>query len=198
MKRTLSLPRVSIAAVVAGGLAFGCGDTAAPPTQPSTLPSPVSASPTPAPPSPGAPTWLTGSFTWTSIVASRSICSELTGQVGGSWPLSLGVQRDGDSVTLLIAEGPPPDPRDPLADPAEKFVGTQKGDTITAAIQDPNAAMGCPADAAPTPETGGSLTAVVAGEKISGTYTEVYGSGAGEVTFTYAFNASSSTATSRR
>jgi hypothetical protein len=36
---------------------------------------------------------------------------------------------------------------------------------------------------------GGTLTTVVAGDRVSGNYTEVYGSGAGEVTFKLAFEA---------
>jgi hypothetical protein len=50
--------------------------------------------------------------------------------------------------------------------------------------------MACPGDASITPEVGGELTATLAGNEISGQYTEVYGSGVSQVTFLFTFYAS--------
>ncbi len=117
------------------------------------------------------------------------MCSALTGQVGQSWPLYIHVEQSGDAITLLFSEDAPPDPTDPFAGPPEKFVGTRTGDSITATLVEPSEAMGCPSDAAPTPETGGQLTAAVSGNQISGDFTDVFGTGAAEVKFLFHFTA---------
>jgi hypothetical protein len=94
---------------------------------------------------------------------------------------------NGDAVTLSLADGPP----DPFGDGPAIFTGTRNGDAISASRGPENrGGMACPGDASITPEVGGELTATLAGNEISGQYTEVYGSGVSQVTFLFTFYAS--------
>ena len=124
-----------------------------------------------------------GSSTWTMASSSRSLCPEIERQVGETFELWLGMKLSGDAVTLSLAEGP----EDPTA---ANFVGLRHGDVISASRSLVNlGGFGCPGDLTVTPQVGGALTATVTATGIEGEYTEVYGTGANQVTFGFSFRA---------
>src|SRR5262245_30223584 len=128
-----------------------------------------------------------GSFTWVSIPGSRPLCTEITGQVGQSWSLWLQIEEVGDDVTLTLAEGPlPPGPFDEA--PAT-FTGQRQANVITASRTGPMGGMACRRDAGITPQTGGELTATISDKQIASEYTEIFGTGAMQVTFAFRFEA---------
>jgi hypothetical protein len=129
-----------------------------------------------------------GSFTWQSIMATRPLCTELTSQVGHSWPIWVQAETQGTVVTVTISESPLP-PR-PFDDPPAVFTGTREGDSIVAVRTGGMGGMACPHDESITPQTGGSLRAVVSGSEISGEYTDVFGDGPSQVAFVFSFHAS--------
>jgi hypothetical protein len=171
---------------VALPLMAACGSNAI-----ATSPSPRPASSTTQPissPTPVPQISAQGRFTWTSIASARPLCNEITRQVGQSWPLWLGIAFNGDAVTLSLAEGQgPPGPFD---DAPAVFAGVRSGNIVSASRTQANlGGMSCPGDLAITPQLGGELTATLAGNAISGEYTEVYGTGIDQVTFAFSFHA---------
>ena len=134
-------------------------------------------------------TWI-GTFTWVSATATRPLCPEITSQIGGSWPLWIGMKIEGSSVTLLLSEGPPSN--DPMDEGPAVFRGTIVGNSITASDASLAGGFACPADKSITREIGGDLTANVSGNTITGEYTTVYGSGADAVTLLFRFDAARS------
>lgn len=186
--------------ILAAAVLAGCAlSAAACESRPVPLPTTPSAS-TPAASSPPVPAgWTSGTFTWDSIEApSRTICAELSGQVGQSWPLYVRLEQDGNPLILLMNEDAPPDPNDPIDYAPLKWVGGRAGDTIAASLQGGYGGMACPSDASVTPETGGELEATLSANQISGKYTEVYGTGANAVTFRFHFVAQAPVAPQRR
>ncbi len=129
-----------------------------------------------------------GTMTWTSIATTRTLCNDLTKQVGTTYPLWLQLQSQGNSVILKLSHdgpiGPPPD------DPSGTWEGTRTGDVINAAYKGPMGGLACPSDVDITPQTGGELTATSSASTLSGRYTEVYGTGSDAVTLIFRFQAS--------
>ena len=165
-------------------LLAACSSNSQGPALPSPSPSPTATQPAQSP-SPQTP--ANGRFTWTSIVSSRTLCGDITRQVGQSWPLWFSMVSDGDAVTISLSEGP----ADPLGDGPAIFRGTRSGDTISASRSQANlGGLACPGDGSITPEVGGDLTATLAGNEISGQYTAIYGAGANQVTLLFGFGAS--------
>jgi hypothetical protein len=176
MRRLNAVPLSSAALLLF--LWAGCGNQGSSPASP-TPQLQLSSAPAPSP----ATMTANGRFTWTSIDGPRSLCRELTSQVGQSWPLLVGIRSDGQSVTLTLSEGPV----DPLGDAPAVFGGSQSGETILASRIAPNGGMACPRDSSITPLVGGDLTATLSGREISGDYTEIYGTGADRETFHFHF-----------
>ena len=151
----------------------------------------ATATPTPrsrtATPTPGAAQSRNGTVTWASIQTTRALCPEITNQVGHSWPLWLSMEINNSSVLLRLAHEPPT--HDPLADPPAVFRGRLSGDSISAVNTGILGGFACSKDPSVTPQTGGDLTATLSEHRISGEYTEIYGSGANTVTFLFRFHA---------
>ena len=146
-------------------------------------PSPQPTAHAPFVPAPGS----NGSFTWVSIIGSRPLCKEITSQVGQTWSIWFVMDADGDAVTLTLSESPlPPNPFD---EPPARFRGIRQGNAIVASRTGPMGGMACPQDAGITPQTGGDLTATISGNQIAGEYTEIFGTGPGQVTFVFRFQA---------
>jgi hypothetical protein len=168
-------------AVLVGSVLAGCGGTS------TTTPSPTQTPPPPASVTSGIPVDQaefsgTGSFTWISISATRPLCEAITRQLGQSWPLWITMNANGNVVKLQLSEEPD------LAEVAI-FEGTREGDAISASRKNLNMTFACPQDTFGTPQTGGDMSAFLAGREISGTYTEVFGSGRAQVTATFNFHA---------
>jgi hypothetical protein len=173
--------RILIAALSIVAFTLGCSES------PSHIASP--GAPSVVAPAPTPTAAANGSVVWTEIRGSRTLCSEITRQVGHRYPLWLSIRSEGGSVTLsLFHEGPPDG--NPLADPPGVFTGSRSGNEIRAVYSGPMGGMACPTDRSITPQTGGDLSATVSGDRISGEYTEIYGSAADQVTFVFRFEAS--------
>src|SRR5262245_3804094 len=94
---------------------------------------------------------------------------------------------NGDAVTLTLSETPLPP--GPLDDPPATFKGTLQGNNITASQTGVMGGMSCPTDAGPTPQVGGDLKATISGNQITGQFSAIYGTGPGQVTFVFSFQA---------
>lgn len=170
-------PRLALSLLLSGMLCCKNSDTV---TGPNTLSTSTSTStPTPSPSVLSGNYKGQGTFTWQSIQTSRTLCPEITGQVGESWPLYVTLQITGSSVRLSMAE----DPTEP-----EVFTGTVSGSAITAS-GNPAGGFACPQDATVTPQVSSALTATTSQAGISGQWTETYGSGADEIALYYHFEA---------
>jgi hypothetical protein len=130
-----------------------------------------------------------GRAKWTEVHATRSLCGEITRQVGDSYPLWLKHAENGPSIILYLSHDVPIDDRGPLDDAPEMFTGTQEGDSITASFTGYPGGLGCPTDRQSMPQVGGELRATVAAGVISGEYTEVYKLGDAQVTIVFQFRA---------
>jgi hypothetical protein len=114
-----------------------------------------------------------------SIDASRTLCAEITNQIGQSWGLYVQVVIDGSSVRVGLGE-----------DPTElaQYQGTLNGQTLTAS-GNPGGAFACPQDASPTRQISSELMATVSANRISGEWTDTFGTGADAVVAHYRFDA---------
>jgi hypothetical protein len=127
-----------------------------------------------------------GTVTWASIKTARSLCNEITSQVGQTYSLWLTAQLESTPVVLELAHH---SPEDLFADPPGVFRGERTGDHIVASYAGPMGGLACRGDSAITQQVGGTLNATVASDEVSGDYTEVYGTGPDEVTFVFQFHA---------
>jgi hypothetical protein len=172
-----SLPRIVLFSLALATALAGCdhADTVAGPVR---APTPV---PTvsPAPLATGTYSGH-GTFTWVSIDASRPLCSAITGQIGHSWGLYVRIVIDESSVRVGLGE-----------DPSELALleGTLAGQTVTAS-GNPGGAFACPQDPSPTRQVSSELTATLSADRISGEWTDTYGTGADAVAAHFRFDAS--------
>jgi photosystem II stability/assembly factor-like uncharacterized protein len=119
-----------------------------------------------------------GRFTWlTAEATSRSLCPEITNQIGDSWVLYATLRIAGTSVTLEVGEEP---------DDRWVYRGTIEAGTIRAS-GNPGFGFACPGDSVITPQTGSDLTGTLSGRSLSGRWVDTYGQGDAAVRFGYSF-----------
>jgi hypothetical protein len=128
--------------------------------------------------------------TWIGIDTSRTLCHEITGQVGTTYPLWLILKSDGAAVTLRLSHDGPVSDDQTVDDLGYTFAGTRHADAIRAVWTDPVNGLGCPGDSSVMRRVGGELSGTISSNEIAGEYTEVYGTGADQVTFVFRFRAS--------
>ena len=127
-----------------------------------------------------------GTVSWVSISSpGRTLCSEITRQVGQTYPLWLTMATAEADVTLELSHEPP----SPLGDPPSVFKGQLAGSDISARSTGTFGGLSCPTDTTITPQTGGALTAKLTDGSIGGEYTEVYGTGDSQIVFLFHFEA---------
>lgn len=130
-----------------------------------------------------------GRAKWTEIHATRSLCSEITRQVGDSYPLWLKHEENGPLIILYLSHDGPIDGRGPFDDAPGMFTGSRDGDSITASFTGYPGALSCPGDRQSAPMVGGELRATVTAGVISGEYTEVYRLADAQVPIVFQFRA---------
>ena len=129
----------------------------------------------------------TGTLTWTEIRSSRPLCSEITRQVGSTYPLWLKYEEKGSTVVLSFSQDGPVETLDPMADAPEVFTGSIDGNAINATFTGYPGGLACPGDTTETRQTGGTVKATFSGSLMDGEITDIYGTGEGQVMFVFRF-----------